>query len=92
MKNVLKNLIGYGSWMVALVIAASVAIIPAATADKTEDIVEDLAKARDAAGENVDATCETTTANLDKRGKLVYVAESGSLKYDVSGSTADDAK
>ena len=80
MKRVFKNLIGYGTWMAALVVAATVTILPAATADKTDDIVEDLAKAKEV-GERIDATCETTTTNLDKRGKLVYVAESGGKLY-----------
>jgi hypothetical protein len=89
MKRIFKKVIGLGCGLAAMLLVASVTILPAATADKTEDIVEDLSKAKEV-GENISASCDTTTANLDKRGKLTYVAESGSLKYDVS--TADNAK
>jgi hypothetical protein len=87
MKRVLKNLVGLGCWTAAILLVASVTILPAATAGD-EDTVEDISKVK-STGENISAACDTTTANLDKRGKLAYDKDTGSIKYDVSAEKAE---
>ncbi len=88
MKRVFLNRIGlFGCWMAGTLLA-SATILPVATADNNDDgVVEDISKAK--VGENLSATCDTTTSNLDKRGKLVYDKDTGSLKFDVSTDKGD---
>ena len=83
MMRILETTIRLGCWMTAAALALSVTILPTATADNVDDVVENLSKARDV-GEQFTPTCDTTTANLDKRGALVYDSETGSLKFDVN--------
>ncbi len=85
MKRDLLNRIGiFGCWMAGTLLAFTTILPAATTADDSDDIVLDISKAK--VGENLSATCDTTTSNLDKRGQLVYDSATGSLKYDVSAA------
>ena len=68
MKRVIKNTIGLGC-LTAVLLVASVSILPTVTATASDDTVEDISKVK-TTGEQMSATCDTTTSNLDKRGKL----------------------
>jgi hypothetical protein len=81
-------MIALGCWTAGILFVASVTILPSATADNVDDIVENLSKAKEK-GEVLSPTCETTTSNLEKRGALSYDKDTGSLKYDVSAEQAN---
>jgi hypothetical protein len=61
----------------ASIVLASATILPIATADNSDDIVENISSAK--VGESITADCKTTSTNLEKRGKLVYEKDTGSL-------------
>jgi hypothetical protein len=83
-----RKMIGLGCLTAALLVA-SVSILPTSTATAGEETVDGIDKVK-TTGENISATCDTTSSNLDKRGKLAYDKDTGSLKFEVS--TAEEAK
>jgi hypothetical protein len=68
---------------------ASVSVLPMATAD-TDDVVQNISTlSNQKPGEITAGSCDSTASNVDKRGKLVYEASTGGLKYVDSADSAD---
>jgi hypothetical protein len=75
-----KYRIGFWTLSATTLLLGSLSVFAAATAE-VDDVVQDLSKTAKP-GEMVGVECSKTAGDLDKRGKLIYEADTGSLRYD----------
>ena len=90
MKRAWKNAIGLGCWVAGTLLTLSLTVLPAATADNYDDVVENLSKAREGTGEGLKLECSEASDKSEKRYRVVYDKVTGSISIQAKEAKEKD--